>query len=65
MMGADDHSEAGGVMNLGVGQMEQQVTDPPIEDVIQGQPHHGYGVHVQPAGDEDLLAEAGLRHADR
>ncbi len=65
MMGADNHSETGGVVDLGVGQMKQQVTHPPIHDVLQGLPHHGHSVRVQPAGDGDLLAEVDLRDADR
>lgn len=63
MMGADDQPEAGGVMDLGVSQMKEQVTNPPIQDVMQGLPHHGHSVHVQPAGHRDLLAEADLCHA--
>lgn len=65
MMGADDQPETSGVMDLGVSQMKEQVTSPPIQDVMQGQPHHGHRVHVQPAGHGDLLAETDLCHAGR
>lgn len=63
MMGSDDQCEASGVMNLGVSQMKQQVADPSIQDVVQGQPDHGHGVDVQPAGDSSFLAETDLCHA--
>jgi len=47
-------------MDLGLGQVDQQVTGPPAQDVVQGQPHVGHSVHVKPARDTDLLAETRL-----
>jgi hypothetical protein len=65
MMGAHDQAEAGGVMNLCVSQMKQQITGPSIQDVVEGRSDHGHGPRVQPAGERDLLAAADLRHARR
>ena len=63
MMHPDDHPEAGGIMDLGLGQMDQQVANPPVQDEMQGQPHLGHGPHVQPTGNRDLLAATDLGHA--
>jgi len=65
MMDADDHSESSGVMDLGLGQMDQQVAHSTIQNVMQGNPDLSHTVHVQPARDSDLLSHRDLRHAHR
>lgn len=63
MMHPDDHSETGGVMDLGLGKMDQQVANPTVQDEMQGQPQLGHGAHVQPTGNSDLLATTDFGHA--
>jgi hypothetical protein len=62
IMDTYDHSESSGVMHLGVGQVDQQVTDSAIQDVSQSQPDLGNTVDIQPAVHDDLLPHGDLCH---
>jgi hypothetical protein len=38
MMDADDHAESGGVLDLGMGQVDEQIAGSPVQHSMQGQP---------------------------
>lgn len=65
MMDTDDHAQSGRVPDLRLGQMDQQVADSPIQDLVQGHPGLGHGVHVQASADRDLPTKGDLGHPRR
>jgi hypothetical protein len=61
-MDTDDHSEPGGIMDLGFGQVDQEVAGTPVQDVVKGKSHVGHRVHIQSTGDHDLPPGTDLSH---
>ena len=62
MMDTNDHSEPGRVIDLGLGQMHQQVPGSPTQDLVQGQPDLSHAVHVQATADSNLATQRILCH---